>query len=209
MRPRPETSFRDRVTYANVMSTLGVFIALGGTSYAAVKLPADSVGNKQLRDAAVTSQIIRDGAVTSADLAPGAVAAGPRGPKGSTGERGPQGASGLAPAEGWQALQLLDGWANYGGPFAGAAFTRDQLGAVHLRGLVTRASGPPTLGSLIGVLPPGYRPKGDRVFSVHTGHEPYSGGRVDVRADGVVTWIAGSVGEQDYTSLDGISFATN
>ena len=29
---------RDRLTYANVMSTLAVFIALGGSSYAAIKV---------------------------------------------------------------------------------------------------------------------------------------------------------------------------
>ena len=31
-------SLRSRLTYANVMSTLAVFIALGGSSYAAVSL---------------------------------------------------------------------------------------------------------------------------------------------------------------------------
>ena len=36
---------RDRLTYANVTATLALFIALGGSSYAALKLPRDSVGS--------------------------------------------------------------------------------------------------------------------------------------------------------------------
>ena len=34
---------RNRLTYANVMATVALFIALGGVSYAAVKLPKNSV----------------------------------------------------------------------------------------------------------------------------------------------------------------------
>jgi hypothetical protein len=44
----------DRLTYANAMATMALFISLGGASYAAVSLPANSVGPKQLRAGAVT-----------------------------------------------------------------------------------------------------------------------------------------------------------
>jgi hypothetical protein len=44
----------DRLTYANVVATLALFIALGGASYAAIELPAHSVGANQLREGAVT-----------------------------------------------------------------------------------------------------------------------------------------------------------
>jgi hypothetical protein len=43
----------DRLTYANVVATLALFIALGGASYAAVVLPANSVGPRQLQAGAV------------------------------------------------------------------------------------------------------------------------------------------------------------
>lgn len=43
-----------KLTYANVMATIAVFIALGGASYAAIKLPKNSVGAKQLKKNAVT-----------------------------------------------------------------------------------------------------------------------------------------------------------
>jgi hypothetical protein len=38
-----------RLSYANVVATLAPFIALGGGAYAAIKLPANSVGTKQLK----------------------------------------------------------------------------------------------------------------------------------------------------------------
>lgn len=44
----------DRLTYANVVATLALFIGLGGVSYAAITLPAGSVGAKQLRANAVS-----------------------------------------------------------------------------------------------------------------------------------------------------------
>jgi hypothetical protein len=37
-----------RLTYANVVATVALFIALGGASWAAISLPADSVGSRQL-----------------------------------------------------------------------------------------------------------------------------------------------------------------
>ena len=53
------SKLRSRLSYANVMATVAVFIALGGGSYAAIKLPANSVGNKQLKKNAVTLKKIR------------------------------------------------------------------------------------------------------------------------------------------------------
>ncbi len=38
-------SLRSRLTYANVMATLALFVALGGTSYAAAK-----IGSAQIKD---------------------------------------------------------------------------------------------------------------------------------------------------------------
>jgi hypothetical protein len=42
------------LNYANVAATLALFISLGGVSYAAITLPANSVGSSQLRSGAVT-----------------------------------------------------------------------------------------------------------------------------------------------------------
>lgn len=43
----------EKLSYANIVATLALFIALGGASYAAVTLPANSVGAKQLQPNAV------------------------------------------------------------------------------------------------------------------------------------------------------------
>lgn len=59
---------RARLTYANVMATAAVFIALGGSSYAALKLPRNSVGSKQLRTRSVGSPELKRGAVKSRDV---------------------------------------------------------------------------------------------------------------------------------------------
>jgi len=43
-----------RLTYANVMATIAVFVTLGGGAYAASMLPNGSVGTEQLKNGAVT-----------------------------------------------------------------------------------------------------------------------------------------------------------
>jgi hypothetical protein len=53
------------------MGIVALFVALGGTSYAATQLPANSVGTRQIRAGAVTSTSIHNGAVTPAKLSPG------------------------------------------------------------------------------------------------------------------------------------------
>ncbi len=61
-------ALRGRLTYANVMATVAVFVALGGSSYAALSLPKKSVGTKQLKRNAITSSKVRNGAITGADV---------------------------------------------------------------------------------------------------------------------------------------------
>lgn len=53
---------------AFVISLIALFIALGGTTYAATSLPRNSVGTKQLKKNAVTSPKIKNGAVTASKL---------------------------------------------------------------------------------------------------------------------------------------------
>jgi hypothetical protein len=58
----------------NVVAYLALFIALGGTSYAAVNLPAGSVGTRELRNGAVTNKKLAKGSVGAADLDPKSIA---------------------------------------------------------------------------------------------------------------------------------------
>ncbi|MGN6216377.1 MAG: hypothetical protein ACTHN7_05405 [Solirubrobacterales bacterium] len=55
---------RRRLNYANVMATIAVFAAIGGSAYAATQLPKNSVGAKQLKKNAVTTAKVKDGAIT-------------------------------------------------------------------------------------------------------------------------------------------------
>lgn len=66
---------RKRITYANVMSTLAVFLVVAGGSALAAGLAKNSVGSKQLKKNAVTAAKIKNGAVTGAKIGGGAVGA--------------------------------------------------------------------------------------------------------------------------------------
>jgi hypothetical protein len=83
-------SLRRHLSYANAAATIALFVALGGTSYAALSLPAGSVGTKQLKN----------GAVTKAKLARGVAAAGEAGPRGLPGPQGLPGVQGATGAQG-------------------------------------------------------------------------------------------------------------
>jgi hypothetical protein len=65
----------------DAIAYLALFVALGGTSYAAIKIPNNSVGTKQLRNSAVTSKKLANGSVTNPRLAKGSVGAGKLDPK--------------------------------------------------------------------------------------------------------------------------------
>jgi hypothetical protein len=74
-----------------VVALLALTVALGGTSYAAIKLPKNSVGSKQLKKNAVTGAKVKDRSLFANDFAAGQL---PRGPKGDTGPQGPTGGPG-------------------------------------------------------------------------------------------------------------------
>jgi hypothetical protein len=58
-----------RLTYANVMSSIAVFLVLGGgAAFAADQLGKNSVGSKQLKKSAVTTAKIKRNAVTTAKI---------------------------------------------------------------------------------------------------------------------------------------------
>lgn len=59
-----------RLTYANVVATLALALAVaGGGAYAASQLPKNSVGAKQIKKNAVTAAKVKKGAITGAKVA--------------------------------------------------------------------------------------------------------------------------------------------
>jgi hypothetical protein len=76
------------------VALVALFVALGGGAYAAVKLPANSVGAAQLKKSAVTPTKLSPAAKTALSTPGPKGAAGARGPEGPRGEAGPRGDSG-------------------------------------------------------------------------------------------------------------------
>jgi hypothetical protein len=91
---------RLRPSPALVVASIALAVSLGGVSYAAVKLPRNSVGALQLRNNAVNSAKIRNRSLKGIDFARGVVRqgkrglAGPQGAPGAPGGQGPQGPAG-------------------------------------------------------------------------------------------------------------------
>lgn len=61
---------------ALVIAIVALFVALGGTGYAALRLPRNSVGTTQIQKGAVIASKIRKGTIVSSNLKNGAVTAG-------------------------------------------------------------------------------------------------------------------------------------
>jgi hypothetical protein len=102
---------RSSLTYANVMATVAVFVALGGTSYAALQVTSKNVPRDALTGADIknlTGRDVRNNSLTgvdvnnlgSADIANGQLLAEDLAqgqlPKGEPGATGPMGAQGPA-----------------------------------------------------------------------------------------------------------------
>jgi hypothetical protein len=99
---------RHRTSPAIVISFIALIVAMGGTGYAAISIPRNSVGSAQLRNGAVTNQKIAGdtlGALKGARGPAGATghtgATGPAGQQGATGAPGPEGL--LGPTSGTSA----------------------------------------------------------------------------------------------------------
>jgi hypothetical protein len=211
--------FRRHLTFANVASGLALFLVLTGTGAYASGL----VGADDIKDNAVHSHHIKNGEVTRADLAPPEAwhEVGPGSPSGDL--CADPSAIGVfcklaAPCS-------ATAWANYGGGFATAAYYKDQLGIVRLRGVVTTSSCGVYAGDSyrapIFRLPASMRPDHGRIFP-SVGRKTDSTccktwevqpARVDVDSDGLVAFESDCLSngvdcssDGGYLSLDGISF---
>jgi collagen triple helix repeat protein len=117
-------ALRSKLTYANVISTLCLFLVLGGgAAVAAGQLGPNSVGSAQLKNAAVTGPKIKKATIEATKLTQLAIntlkgATGPRGPKGANGAKGATGAKGDTGAKGATGPQGPQGAAGNPGAFA-------------------------------------------------------------------------------------------
>jgi hypothetical protein len=81
---------------ALIIAVLALVVALGGTSYAALKLGKNTVGAKQLKKGAVRSKKVADGSLLARDFKAGQLPAGAPGPQGQPGAKGDPGEQGVA-----------------------------------------------------------------------------------------------------------------
>ena len=88
-----------RLTYANVVATLALFVALSGTSYAALKITSrdvrdGSLRGRDIRAGSLKSKQVKDGSLLARDFKAGQLPAGAAGSTGPAGPAGPAGAPG-------------------------------------------------------------------------------------------------------------------
>ena len=146
--------------------TIAVFVALGGASYAATKLPKNSVGSKQIKKDAVTAAKIKNGAVTGAKIETGSLGDRRRPRQMRTHADSATVASSIAPPEAPHLVSALgeppfaEEWENGAPGLTPISFYKDREGVVHLEGLADSDN----LGDLVFTLPSGYRPNGDQLF---------------------------------------------
>ena len=91
-----------RPSPAMVVALMGLFVALGGSSYAALKVGSKQIVNntirsKDIRNNQVSTRDVKNGSLLSQDFKPGQLPPGPSGPQGipgAKGDTGPPGAKG-------------------------------------------------------------------------------------------------------------------
>ena len=88
-----------------IVALIALFVALGGSGYAAVKINGKDIANrsvagKKLKRGAVTAREVKNRSLTARDFKRGQLRRGPQGPVGPSGEDGAPGEDGLPGEEG-------------------------------------------------------------------------------------------------------------
>ncbi len=190
------------------ISLTALFIALGTGAYAAISVPANSVGTPQLKNGAVTGSKIRDATITGSKIRLGTlgqVPASSRAGHASVADNAnrlgglPSYNYALNSQPPFVGVALLPGYSNFGNGYANVSYMKDTLGFVHLHGTMNCQTGT----SVAFTLPAGFRPSQWLMTSLGTA-PPGSSGRTDVAPNGNV-WITTS-SDTSLCGLDGITF---
>src|SRR4051812_41425407 len=110
------SQLRARLTYSNVVATIALFVALGGSSYAAVTLTGRNIKDstltgKDVKDKSLTGADVKDSSLTGRDVRNGSIAAADLDPSLPNSLRGAQGPQGLQGPKGDQGQSVpVDGF---------------------------------------------------------------------------------------------------
>jgi hypothetical protein len=105
----------------------------------------------------------------------------------------------LTPPVWTEVTSFSNSWVNYDTAFNSAAYCKDVMGFVHLRGLVKDG----TVDLAIFTLPVGYRPVKREIFTTQCDSTI---ARIDVFSTGVVAAIPSTNAGNAWISLDSITF---
>ncbi len=165
-------TIRSRLTYANVIATLALFIAIGGASaFAASKLAKNSVGTKQIKNGSVTGIKIKKGTITGTNINLAELGTVPSATTATSANTATTAstANALAAMEPTRLVgasgqpPFLEGSSNFpveGAPFKfqPVGFYKDHDGVVHLTGVAQIGKEEKPIPGLLFTLPPGFRP---------------------------------------------------
>lgn len=118
-----------RPTHGTIVAYVALFVALGGTSYAAITLKRSSVKGTHIARNAVTSPKVKDRSLLARDFAAGQL---PRGEPGAPGQRGPQGEPGQNGAPGADGAPGQNGQTGARGPSNTFATLHNATGTVFI-----------------------------------------------------------------------------
>lgn len=107
---------RSRMTFANVISFLALFVALGGTATAALLITG-----KNVKDGSLTGRDVKNGSLVAVDFGRGQLPAGAPGAPGAAGAKGTDGVPGTNGERGLQGLQGTQGVQGVPGPTTSAS----------------------------------------------------------------------------------------
>jgi hypothetical protein len=207
-----------RISSAQVLAIVAIVLALGGNALA-FQLGKNSVGSKQLKKNSVTTAKVKKEAISAAKIKKGSLtgaqinAATLGTVPTAQSALSAQTAQTVAPSEAWHEIgapgepTFEQNWGNLESFSENAAFYKDAMGIVHLRGLVSGGT-----GELIFRLPPGYRPAPEKEirFAVYcaSGVCASGTGRAEIYGPGFddLGLSAGVVVPGTTASLNGIDF---
>ena len=98
---------------ALVISVIALILSTGGVGLAAFTLPANSVGTRELKNAAVNGSKVKKRSLLAVDFKVGQLPAGPQGSRGDPGPQGSTGPQGNAGPKGDSGLQGAPGISGY------------------------------------------------------------------------------------------------